>query len=236
MTEYYNSEEVRKTVALLTDNSPYEVRIISNNGRVYSGYFQGAEIMLKELSKYDLAGCNVYLTLNKIHEGCYCRIQRDHFIECKGNNKNAPQTSENDIVAFRWLLVDLDPKRPSGISSSEDELKHAKQLALKVIDFMKSLGFENCIIALSGNGIHLLYRIDEDATDENKNMISDCLKAIDMNCSDEIVKIDAVNFKKNQLCKLHGTLAQKGCNTSERPFRMSRIISLEELKEGVDDE
>lgn len=232
--KFFDSFEVQKTISLITDNCPYEVRIISNNGRVWSGYFKGADVLLKELSRINLEGCNVYLTLNKIHEGCYCRLQRNRFIDSRGGNKNAPTTSENDIIAFRWLLVDLDPKRPSGISSSEVELMHSQKVALKVMDFMKTIGFDDCIIALSGNGIHLLYSVDVPASDENKKMISDCLTNLDEKFSDEIVKIDAVNFKKNQLCKLHGTLAQKGCNTKERPHRMSRIISLEELKEGLE--
>lgn len=232
--KYYDAPAVRKAIEIMTDNKPYEVRIIYNDGKVRSGYFKGYEKLLEELARIGLDDCNVYITLNEIHEGCYCRKQRDHFVEVKG--KSAPSTSENDVITFRWLLIDLDPKRPSGISSSDDELQHAKKVALKVIEFMTGLGFDNCIIAMSGNGIHLLYRINEAATDDNKLMLAACLKAVDSECSDEIVKIDAVNFKKAQVCKLYGTLAQKGTDTPERPFRMSKIISLDELKEGVENE
>ncbi len=232
--KYYDEAEIRKTIPLITLNQPYEVRIVYNDGKVRSGYFKGEDILVKELEKVNLDDCNVYITLGQIHEGCYCRKQRDRFIECKG--KNAPSTSENDVIAFRWFLIDIDPKRPSGISSSDAELKHAMIVALRVIEFMAKLDFDSYIIALSGNGVHLLYRINEDATDENKQMLADCLKAVDAECSDDIVKIDSVNFKKAQVCKLYGTLAQKGSNTPERPFRMSRIISLEELREGVENE
>lgn len=232
--KYYDAPAVRKAIEIMTDNKPYEVRIIYNDGKVRSGYFKGYAKLLEELARISLDDCNVYITLNEIHEGCYCRKQRDHFVEVKG--KSAPSTSENDVITFRWLLIDLDPKRPSGISSSDDELQHAKKVALKVIEFMAGLGFDNCIIAMSGNGIHLLYRINEAATDDNKLMLAACLKAVDSECSDEIVKIDAVNFKKAQVCKLYGTLAQKGTDTPERPFRMSKIISLDELKEGVENE
>lgn len=232
--QYYDESEIRKSVEILTDGLPFEVRIIYNDGKVRSGYFKGADTLIDELAKLSLDDCNVYITLNKIHEGCYCRKQRDRFIEAKG--KSAPSTSENDVIGFRWFLIDLDPKRPSGISSSDEELRHAKVVALRVIDFMEGLDFDSCIIAISGNGIHLLYRIEEEATDENKHMLAQCLKAVDAECSDDIVKIDTVNFKKAQTGKLYGTLAQKGTNTPERPFRMSRIITLDELKEGVKDE
>ena len=234
ITKYYDAEEIRKTIDMLTFGNPYEIRIIYNDGKVRSGYFQGAEILIRELSKLNLEDCNVYITINQIHEGCYCRKQRDHFVEVKG--KSAPSTSENDVTYFRWLLVDLDPIRPAGISSSDSELIHSKEIALKVIDFMTGLDFEDYIIALSGNGVHLLYGINEKATDENKQLLANCLKVLDAECSDEIVKIDAVNFKKAQICKLYGTLAQKGTNTADRPFRMSKIITIEELKEGAGSE
>lgn len=227
----YIATEVTKTIEEITDGMPYECRKIFNDGKVRSGYFLGSEKLLEELSKEKNDDCNIYITLNQIHPGCYCRKQRDHFIDAKA--KATPTTSENDVIAFRWLLLDLDPIRPSGISSSDAELKHSMRIALKVIDFMSGLDFDNFIIALSGNGIHLLYRIDIPATEENKKLLSECLKAVDSECSDDIVKVDAVNFKKSQVCKLYGTLAQKGINTPERPFRMSRIISLDELKEGA---
>lgn len=229
--KYIDETVIRKAIDLLTDGKPYEVRLIFNDGKVRSGYFQGADILIKELSELNLNDSNVYLTLNQIHDGCYCRKQRDHFIESKG--KNVISTSENDIISFRWFLVDIDPIRPSGISSSDSELHHAMKVALTVIKFLENLGFENPITALSGNGVHLLYRIEEPATDENKQMLSECLKVVNAECGDDVVKIDCVNFKKAQVCKLYGTLAQKGTNTPERPFRMSRIINLEELKEGA---
>ncbi len=225
--KYYDEQEIKKAVEVIADNKPFEVRIIYNTGFVKTGYFKGSDLLIEALSKVNLADCNVYMTLNEIHEGCYCRIQRDRIIDSKGKT---PSTSENDITAFRWLLIDLDPVRPTGISSSDEELRHSKIVALKVIDFMRDLDFDDCIIAESGNGIHLLYRIDCPATDDNKKLLADCLKSVNEKCSDNIVKVDSVNFKKSQVCKLYGTLAQKGCNTKERPFRMSRIITLNELK------
>lgn len=234
MNNYFDAEEIKKTIEKLTDNEPYECRIIYNDGKVKSGYFKGSDILISELEKTQLNDCNVYLTLNKIHEGCYCRRQRDRFIESRG--KNTISTSEDDVIGFRWFLIDVDPIRPSGISSSDAELSHSKQIALKVIDFMKELQFDDYIIAMSGNGVHLLYRITEPATDEMKTLLSNCLKAVDAKCSDKIAKIDCVNFKKAQVCKLYGTLAQKGCNTVERPFRMSKITDLADLQEGASDE
>lgn len=41
--------------------------------------------------------------------------------------------------------------------------------------------------------------------------------------SNEQVKVDTTNYNPARICKLYGTLAQKGSNTSVRPHRMARI-------------
>ena len=228
MRKYFDEPEIRKAVEQLTEGRPFEIRIIYNNGKVKTGYFQGSDRLIDELKNVNLENCNVYITLNEIHPGCYCRIQRDHLIDSIG--KGVPSTSENDVIMFRWLLIDLDPVRPTGISSTDSEYNHSKKVALQVINFMREQGFDDFIIALSGNGTHILYKIEAPATEENKKMLAACLKEVDANCSDPVVKVDIVNFKKAQICKLYGTLAQKGCDTKERPFRMSKIISLSDLE------
>ena len=79
---------------------------------------------------------------------------------------------------------------------------------------------------MSGNGYHLLYRIDLPVNDETKDLVRDCLTALSERFDSAEVKIDSINFNPSRICKLYGTLAQKGSNTVERPFRQSQIISV----------
>jgi len=79
-------------------------------------------------------------------------------------------------------------------------------------------------VAFSGNGVHLLYCIGLKMGEENKKLVKDCLTVLDMLFSDDEVKIDTANFNPARICKLYGTMAQKGANTQERPHRMSYII------------
>jgi hypothetical protein len=41
-------------------------------------------------------------------------------------------TKDADIICRRWLSVDIDPKRPEGVSATEDEKRAARDQMLKV--------------------------------------------------------------------------------------------------------
>lgn len=217
----YNELEVRKTFELMVDDLT-EVRIIGNNITA-SGYFKDVDTLLKNLKQYEnRQGLNFYFVMNSVNEGCYSRQQRDCFIEINRNNKT-PTTSDKDIVKRNWLLLDIDCERPSGVSSTDAELQKAKDKANKVYRYLKNEGFEQPIVAYSGSGTHLLYRISLDPSETQ--LVKDSLLALDMMFSDEEVKIDTSVFNASRITKLYGTMAVKGRNTKERPHRLSKIVN-----------
>ncbi|CAK7081195.1 MAG: hypothetical protein ENTA_01549 [Enterocloster clostridioformis] len=226
----FEPDEIRKTIQALKDYEElFEVRCLEANGkRVSSGYFRDVEVMLDQLSRLNSIDSNVYITLNNIKPECYSREQRDRFIT---NTK--VQTSDNDICGYEWLFIDADPKRPAGVSSTDEQLNQAKSIGNKVYVFMKNLGFNEPVTAMSGNGIHLLYKIRLRNSDENKALIKNCLLVLDMLFSNDCVDIDKTNFNPARICKLYGTVARKGSNTAENPHRMSRLLS-EGSKEPTD--
>ena len=93
--------------------------------------------------------------MNGLNDACYSREQRDRLEQF-----TKATTSDNDIIKYNWLMVDLDPKRPTGTSSSAEELQKAKGIANRIYKFMNDRGFEKPIVAESGNGVHLLYKVD----------------------------------------------------------------------------
>lgn len=219
-SEYINELDIRKAIAqLIPEGNVFEVRIIRNSkSKPLSGYFRDADTLMRALDTVDLRKSNVYITLQEINQDCYSRIQCDRFVE------NAQATGDGDIVAYNWLFIDIDPVRTSGVSSSEEELKGAHRTAKIVEAFMTSWGFYEPIKALSGNGVHLLYGISLNNNEENKQLITKCLEVLDELFSTEKIKIDTVNFNPARICKLYGTLAQKGANNSLRPHRMSAMV------------
>lgn len=225
--QFINAQEVRKAIAILqSPGDVFEVRAIGTAKKdILSGYFRDAETLLKAFDTIDMRRRNVYITLGKVKNECFARSQSECFLK-------SPQTSsDTEIVSYRWLFVDLDPVRTAGISSSDTELEDAKALSKVVLQYMQNLGFEKPVIAASGNGFHLLYRIDVLNDEAGRALIAKCLKVLSMLFDSDKVKIDTTNSNPSRICKLHGTLAQKGTSTPERPHRMSRILEVpEEIK------
>lgn len=222
-----NSSEIRKAISILKpevegekpEERLFEVRIIENSKKInYSGYFTDADTLVRELKKVDTKNANVYITLNQINAACYSRSQKDKF---ERNNPNT--TSDNDIDGYNWFFVDIDPKRPSGVSSTDEQLEKAKAKANDVYFFLNNFGFNKPLIATSGNGVHLLYRVMLANNAENKELVKKCLEALDMLFSDNDTSIDRKNFNPARICKLYGTMARKGSNTEKNPHRMSFI-------------
>lgn len=199
------------------NNELFEIRILQGK-KPFTGYFMDADTLIKELKKIDLKGANVYITVNEPNSACYSRKQKNKLLQ------EDKTTSDTDIYAYDWLMIDLDPKRPSGVSSSEAELKQAKELGNKIYKYMQGVGFENPLMAMSGNGVHLMYRVSLGNTKENQELMKNSLIALHLMFSTDAIEVDKKNFNPARVCKLYGTLAQKGLNDEERPHRMSFVV------------
>jgi hypothetical protein len=130
-------------------------------------------------------------------------------------------TSDADVKSFRWLLIDLDPDRPSKISATAEEKKAAYDIAALVIKYFRALGHDP-VFADSGNGYHVLVRIDLPASDAN--LVERVLEALDLRFSTSSVKVDRKVFNPSRISKAYGTISRKGANVTDRPHRASSII------------
>lgn len=223
----FNYDEIRKTIKLFKPNGDlFEIRILGK--KTYSGYFTDVEMMIEELKKmpdWSVTGEQFYFTLNKINHDCYAREQKDKILLGKST------TQDKEIISYQYILIDFDPKRPSGVSSTDSELSKALDLRTEVYLFLRSKGFKDPIVALSGNGCHLLYKIDVPNNEENKKYIKNFLEVLDLKYSSNDVEIDTSVYNPARITKLYGTMASKGANTQERPHRMSRLETTEKVEE-----
>ena len=87
---------------------------------------------------------------------------------------------------------------------------------------LMAMGFAEPVVADSGNGYHLLFKIH--ASTDDRQVLADFLAVLDMWFSTDTVKIDTAVFNPARITKLYGTVARKGANTPDRPHRPSRII------------
>lgn len=217
-----NELAIRKTFeALQKGESPIEVRIISGKA-TFSGYFKDVDNLIDKLKPFDrVPTANIYFVLNEINDACYSREQCECFIQ-----KPKQTTSDSDIVGREWLLIDIDPVRSAGVSSSDEEKAKAKNVANAVYSYLKGMGFSKPISCDSGNGWHLLYKIKMLNNDNSRDIIKKFLQTLDMMFSDENAQIDTAVFNAARITKLYGTVARKGHNSKTRPHRESCILRI----------
>ncbi|HRT12748.1 MAG TPA: DUF5906 domain-containing protein [Methanoculleus sp.] len=217
----------------------FEVRALGD--RTASGYFDAdhLEQAAKAIEALDATGSyhGIYVTLNPVNPALLSR--RSNRIETRLGLKEAT-TADADIIRRRWFPVDIDVKRPSGISSTDEEHAAALEGAGNVAGFLSEFfGFPAPVRGDSGNGAHLLYRIDLPNDEGSRTLIERCLKALgaafdrDPSENQPGWEIDKTTFNAARIWKLYGTVARKGDNTSERPHRRARIIEAPEVIEVV---
>lgn len=220
-----NEIEIRKALDILkpidteTGLVPIiEVRIIGD--RTWSGYFRNIDNLIEAIKPYNNE--NIYFTLNEISEACYSRDQCEKIVI---GTKKIKTTADNDISGRDYILIDIDPKRSSGVSASDEEVARARVVGNKVFKFLRDQGFTKPVSAFSGNGLHLLYKVDLANNAENTELVKKFLQTLDMLFSDENVDIDTSVYNAARITKLYGTFSRKGANTEDRPHRISKIIS-----------
>ena len=216
-----DERELRKWWAVFKSESPLtEVRILANNKKTYSGYYTDINAIIRDIITYD--GCGIYATINAVKQACYSRLQHDTIIQ------NPKETSSDLDIDFRTtILIDLDPNRPSGVNATDEEIQRARVKAREVYTFLNNQGFEKPVVAFSGNGFHLYYKICIQNTREATELVKGFLGALSMLFSDDDeggVKVDTSVFNAARIAKIIGTTSNKGANTADRPRRMSKFV------------
>jgi len=143
-------------------------------------------------------------------------------------------TQDEDIRYRRWLLVDVDPGRPTGLSATDGEKAAAFEVLEKVCAELRSQGFPDPVVGDSGNGGHLLYSIRFPNTEEVAQRLQFFLKMLDHGFGTKAANVDLVVWNAARISKVYGTFSRKGEDTEERPHRMSKLLEIPEHIEQVD--
>ncbi|MFA5214020.1 MAG: hypothetical protein WC406_11840, partial [Methanoregula sp.] len=94
-----------------------EIRMLAENG-THSGYFTDLDALARQAEALDTdpAVHGIYVTLNAVNPALLAR--RANRIKMHLAHGDAT-TADADITRRLWLPVDIDPVRPSGVSSTE---------------------------------------------------------------------------------------------------------------------
>lgn len=190
------------------------------------GWFDSFDALQEQLTSQigDYDG-GIYVTLNTIHDGLLARKNGHNRL-----TKRDDTTKDAEITRRKFLVVDLDPKRPSNISSTAAEHAAAEARAKEIGAFLTGRGWPHPMFCDSGNGFHLVYGIDLPTADGDlvKNTLLALATLFPPAGADQPgavpVEVDGTMYNPSRICKLVGTAAKKGGSTPERPWRMSRIV------------
>ena len=224
MTKDTPYHSVLEALGLLVEpGTVAELRAIGADGRISSGFFDDLAQMATAAEVLDASGefSGIYVTLNPVNPALLAR--RANRVQSRLSRKDAT-TSDADIVHRRWLPIDIDPVRPSGISATPDEHRAACRMARDICDALTEAGWPRPIVADSGNGGHLLYRVDLPNDTASTALIKDVLAALAARFSNEAAQVDTANFNAARIWKCYGTVSRKGDSTKERPHNRSAIV------------
>lgn len=224
------TDEIKKAVGVLFQTEQVvEIRAFTQGRPRWSGYFDDLDILITKVDALstDTSIEGIYLTLNPCNPELLAR-------QCNSLGPVQKTTADADIVRRTWMLIDVDPVRRSGISATENEHATAFLTANAIRDYLKGLGWPAPVLADSGNGAHLLYRVDLPNDKVATSLIHRCLRSLNARFSEEgVVKVDRSVSNAARLVRAYGTVNRKGSDMPDRPHRRSRLITIPEAMETV---
>lgn len=211
---------VADSLALLHEpGSVFEIRI-PNSGRAgtVSGYFDNVEAAAKAIARYDHKVPGIYVTLNPVNAALLARSAN------RLKERARETTADADVARRSTLLIDVDYKRPAGISASDDEVAAAGEVARAIRVHLTSAGWPGPVLAMSGNGWHLLYRIDLANDEASRDLVKRLLERLAERFDSDGAEVDTSVFNAARIAKVPGTWVCKGDDLADRPHRQSEIV------------
>lgn len=167
----------------------------------------------------EVDGVNLYISTQRVHEGCICRAPLRWVTGGKG-------VGAADIVRLTHLVLDFDPIRPSGVPASESE----RARALEASDWLtqaitRKFGYEPRLVLDTGNGVQALYALDEAPTTETQQRIKAALDYLGEVLTRRYpdVMLDPAASNMAQLTRLPYSTNAKGYAWKDRVHRVVQV-------------
>src|SRR5215469_8402950 len=173
MAQHQYHEIESALAAFIPSGQVFEIRLLHrNSNRIDSGYFDSPTNAATAIAALNEHYTGIYYTPNPVEPGLIARAANRIDAHVKIT------TLDTHIVSRRWLLIDIDPDRASGISSTEQELANAFKVASTIANMLEFEGWPRPHINVSGNGCHVMYAIDEPNTEGVRDVIHVFLKTL----------------------------------------------------------
>jgi hypothetical protein len=184
-----------------------------------AGFYDDPSKLLDAVARFN-GRCNCYVTLNAVNPALLA-LANNRIIEYIEHT-----TADADIIRRTGLVIDVDPRRPAGIPSTEAEHAEALSVVDKIRDFLTSQGWPSPLHADTGNGAELIYGISLANNDGARDQLKRCLLALAARFDNDMVHVDTGMFNAARIVRLIGTKNCKGDGTADRPHRLSRLLDV----------
>jgi hypothetical protein len=218
-----------------TDVGVLEVRALeTGKARCVGGYFDRdhGDVAVAEVIRLatTTAAKGIYVTLNPCKPTLLARSPN------RIADRPMELTHDAEILRRRWLLFDLDVVRPSDLSSTDEEHALALALAEHLQQWLIEIGVpgESIVVVDSGNGAHLLVRVDLPNDPTVDRLVKQCLAAAAAYVA-SVAPVNATGCPRltldtkvsnaSRIVRLPGTLARKGPDSPERPHRRDEVLT-----------
>ena len=154
-------------------------------------------------------GFNIYICLNPVE------------LSFAGNGH---AVGDKHVKCRRYLLIDID-RCVTHEPISDQEMDDVLAVVGRVeIDLRARWGYEPLTV-FSGNGGHIYFPLGNiPNTPATKALCQSILRKLAEEYDTPTVKIDTSVFNAGRITKVPGTVARKGLETEERPYRMAHVI------------
>ena len=193
----------------IADNGVVELRHLPSKR---TGWFNNADDLLVEARKLASDG-NLFISLNRPAP------------RVASNDMTGSPICNDDAQFLTRIFFDFDPIRPKDCPSTSDELQQAMRSAKECFKIMRAMGFPDPLVAISGNGTHLLYRCHLPNTGEVRQQMTAIYTGMKDDYSNDYVTFDRTVRNPGRICTLYGSVKRKGPNTPDRPHRQSQITA-----------
>ncbi len=201
---------ILQTLEILCPEAQVEIRILDDK-RMHVRRFHDHAAAAAWVQMFPTA-TGGYVVMNPFDEG---RIEET-------------RVDDASVTYRRWFLIDLHAPRPASTPATAAELAHARAAADGIKADLATRGWTDPLEAMSGNGWHLVYRIDLPNDDASDALVADILGYLGATYDTSDVRVDRAVANASRITRLYGTWARKGPSTPERPHRLSAITHIPE--------
>jgi putative DNA primase/helicase len=200
---------VRSALALLADPAHgVELRALPSTAFVV---LPGSDLdgLVAAAARLSLGAAGVYYALNPVP------ATLDH------------RTRKADVLRRRWLFFDMDAVRAEGFedqSATDAEKAAARESAGELVGWLTAAGWPSPLLIDSGNGFHVLYRVDFSEGPQTHASVKRLVYAAAARLDTPRVKVDKSVHNPARIAKLPGTVARKGDESPDRPYRPVKIL------------